>query len=117
MIETARIENFKLFEQVEISGLSRVNIVVGDNTSGKTSLLEASLLQPRARLMSLLDFGFGAASTPAAPPRKPFMMRSFSIYFTSSSAIALGVSRSKDQKKIRGRFVFSTTPASLFRSR
>jgi len=44
MIESLEIENFRPFKKAELSGLKRVNIVVGDNSSGKTAFLEAIFL-------------------------------------------------------------------------
>lgn len=41
MIESAEIHNFRSLRDVELSGLRRVNLVVGDNGAGKTALLEA----------------------------------------------------------------------------
>ncbi|MBN1286752.1 MAG: AAA family ATPase [Anaerolineae bacterium] len=44
MIEDLTIENYRLFRKFEIDGLARVNLIVGDNNSGKSSLLEAVYL-------------------------------------------------------------------------
>ncbi len=44
MITNFKIENFRLFDNVEIHKLKRVNLVVGKNSSGKSALLEAFLL-------------------------------------------------------------------------
>ncbi|HVS25784.1 MAG TPA: AAA family ATPase [Burkholderiales bacterium] len=41
MIESFEIENFRCFEKVSLSRLSRINIIVGNNASGKTALIEA----------------------------------------------------------------------------
>jgi hypothetical protein len=41
MIESLQIENFRCFKTLELSGLRRVNVVVGQNASGKTAFLEA----------------------------------------------------------------------------
>jgi len=44
MINELRIENFRGFTSLELKDLKRVNLVVGENNAGKTSLLEAILL-------------------------------------------------------------------------
>jgi predicted ATPase len=44
MIDELKIENFRSFTSLELKGLKRVNLVVGENNSGKTSLLEAFFL-------------------------------------------------------------------------
>jgi predicted ATPase len=41
MITELKIENFRGFETLELKGLQRVNLIVGENNAGKTSLLEA----------------------------------------------------------------------------
>jgi len=41
MIKSIDIENFRCFKQLSLKDLSTINIVVGDNASGKTALLEA----------------------------------------------------------------------------
>ncbi len=41
MLRSIIIERFRRFERLEMSGLSRVNLLVGLNNSGKTSVLEA----------------------------------------------------------------------------
>lgn len=41
MIESFDIENFRCFEQASLKDLRTINIIVGDNGSGKTALLEA----------------------------------------------------------------------------
>jgi AAA15 family ATPase/GTPase len=41
MIREIEIKHYRLFHEFEISALAKVNLIVGDNNSGKTSLLEA----------------------------------------------------------------------------
>jgi predicted ATPase len=44
MIESLEIKNFRCFHDLALSGLGRINVLVGRNASGKTSLLEAIFL-------------------------------------------------------------------------
>jgi hypothetical protein len=44
MISSIRIEGYRGLERFEMSGLGRVNLLVGTNNSGKTSVLEAIYL-------------------------------------------------------------------------
>src|ERR1700730_1539599 len=41
MINGIEIRNFKCFEHLKIDSCQRINVIVGDNGSGKTALLEA----------------------------------------------------------------------------
>ncbi|EAW37545.1 ATP/GTP-binding protein [Lyngbya sp. PCC 8106] len=41
MLKTLKIENFRGFQSFELQSLGRVNLLVGENNSGKTSILEA----------------------------------------------------------------------------
>lgn len=48
MIKNIKINNYKCFKNFEIKDFKRINILVGNNNSGKTSLLEAvALLDPK----------------------------------------------------------------------
>lgn len=42
-IKNITIENFKCFDYLSVEGFSKINIILGDNNVGKTSLLEALL--------------------------------------------------------------------------
>ena len=42
MLSFVEVENFRLFEHYRLAGLSRVNLLVGENNCGKSSLLEAA---------------------------------------------------------------------------
>jgi ABC-type dipeptide/oligopeptide/nickel transport system ATPase component len=44
MLKSLKIENFRGFESFELKQLGRINLLVGENNSGKTSVLEALLL-------------------------------------------------------------------------
>ncbi len=44
MIESLSAKNFRCYESLEIHGLKRINVIVGRNASGKTTLLESVFL-------------------------------------------------------------------------
>ncbi|MCX7366783.1 MAG: AAA family ATPase [Alphaproteobacteria bacterium] len=44
MITSVEVRNYRSFESTKIDGLQRINLIVGDNGSGKTALLEAIFL-------------------------------------------------------------------------
>ncbi|WP_346815184.1 AAA family ATPase [Aeromonas hydrophila] len=44
MLTEFRVQRFRLFDDIKINKLSRVNLIVGKNNSGKSALLEALLL-------------------------------------------------------------------------
>ncbi|MDA2933654.1 AAA family ATPase [Acidobacteria bacterium AH-259-D05] len=44
MFKWLKIQNFRCFEKVRVEGLNRINVIVGDNSSGKTAFLEALFL-------------------------------------------------------------------------
>ena len=59
MIPSFYIENFRLFERLEVNSLNRVNLFVGKNNSGKSAFLEAVYIynnsaSPRA-LLELIE--------------------------------------------------------------
>ncbi len=52
MIRDLSIKNYRCFEDFYVDGLAQVNLIVGDNNSGKTSFLEAIYLlvnQPKTK--------------------------------------------------------------------
>ncbi|MEH2012744.1 AAA family ATPase [Nostoc sp.] len=56
MLKTIKIENFRSFQSFELQQLGRVNLLVGKNNSGKTSILEAiQLLCSRTNLQPLAE--------------------------------------------------------------
>ena len=44
MLERLHIRNYRVFNDLKIDRLSRINLIAGKNNSGKTSLLEAIFL-------------------------------------------------------------------------
>ena len=50
MLTSLRIRNYRVFKDLKVDGLHRINLIAGKNNSGKTSFLEAILLLARGRL-------------------------------------------------------------------
>jgi AAA ATPase domain len=44
MVTSVEIRNFRGFEEIAVSDLASINIIVGDNASGKTAFLESIYL-------------------------------------------------------------------------
>lgn len=56
MLRSLKIENFRCFQNFELQQLGRINLLVGKNNSGKTSILEAiHLLTDKTNLESLTE--------------------------------------------------------------
>jgi AAA15 family ATPase/GTPase len=55
MLKSLKIENFRGFELLELNQLGRINLLVGENNSGKTSVLEA--VQFLASRINLVVYG------------------------------------------------------------
>ncbi|MDJ0797434.1 MAG: AAA family ATPase [Calothrix sp. MO_167.B12] len=56
MFKSIKIENFRCFQSFELQQLGRVNLLVGKNNSGKTSILEAiQILSSQNNLQPLAD--------------------------------------------------------------
>lgn len=60
MLNSLRIENFRCFQSFELQQLGQLNLLVGTNNSGKTSILEAiQLLTSQFNLASLAEVMIG----------------------------------------------------------
>ncbi|MGD1952606.1 MAG: ATP/GTP-binding protein [Leptolyngbyaceae cyanobacterium] len=56
MLKTVKIKNFRSFRQFELHDLGRINLLVGANNSGKTSVLEAiHLLRAQGNPRAFID--------------------------------------------------------------
>ena len=55
MLEKLRIRNYRIFKELKIEQLGRINLIAGSNNSGKTSLLEAVFLLAGGRAEMALN--------------------------------------------------------------
>lgn len=88
MIESLSIQGYRTFSKYELSGLGRVNLLVGVNNSGKTSVLEALHLltsrgDPTALWQVLWRCGERIPSEP--DPRRPEFEADITHLFTGHS--------------------------------
>ena len=59
MVNSFSIKNFRSFNEVKVEGCKRINLIVGDNGSGKTALLEALFLAAGVSPELLLRLVYG----------------------------------------------------------
>ena len=95
MLERLHIRNYRVFNELEIDRLSRINLIAGKNNSGKTSLLEAIFLLTGAgnphfmlniRGFRWTDSGTGTAQTELEAFWKPI----FSALDTNKTVEIIG---------------------------
>jgi hypothetical protein len=79
MIEKFHIENFRCFKSVDIKDLRRINIIVGNNASGKTALLEAIHLAAGATPQVMMTLN-QARGVPFVMPQNPSLEAFESIW-------------------------------------
>jgi len=44
MLESIEVKNYKVLDRIKVEGFSNINVFVGANNCGKTSLLESMIL-------------------------------------------------------------------------
>lgn len=66
MIDSFSITNFRCFDRLQLSGLKRINLIVGDNATGKTTLLEA-IRTARSGVPAVLPWLNSYRNLPYAP--------------------------------------------------
>src|SRR5258708_7328763 len=76
MIDRLIVENFRCFEHLELDHLAPINVVVGQNASGKTALLESLFFAGAATPESLIRFrifrGYSEGQLQLLPDRKGY---------------------------------------------
>ncbi len=71
LLKNIQIENFRSFEHYKVENLAQVNLFVGDNNSGKTSVLEAMhALIANGNIQCVCETLQFRETIKAAPPRK-----------------------------------------------
>ncbi len=86
-IQDITIRNFKCFEELKIEGCGQFNLILGDNNVGKTSVLEALLVDENPYRMldalhQLLDVR-GLADPPARKAKDDMIFRNLVEFFTN----------------------------------
>ncbi len=76
MYRQVKIHNFRQFKSIELKQLSRINLITGDNGTGKTSLLESLFLISGATNPSLILNLWGFRAEAVVSPRLDFPFRS-----------------------------------------
>lgn len=64
MIETLDITNFRCFDRISLRGLTRVNVITGQNSSGKSALLEAMYIAGNGTAVSIQNIAANRGQVP-----------------------------------------------------
>ncbi len=106
MLDSFWVQNFRLFQELKIPRLARLNLLVGNNNSGKSSLLEALFLfHCQAHPASLFRLLAGRESLPMEvgeeidPETNP-LLSYFPAHNATAQSIQLG-SLTEEQNRIR----------------
>lgn len=97
MIESLRIEGYRGFEQFEMSGLGRINLLVGRNNAGKTSVLEAIRLLATA---SSAESEFAAVAWAMARRRDEVVAHHARLRFMFWQGSSVGVARAGGESDV-----------------
>lgn len=95
MLSTIELEGYRGFKRYRLKGLSRVNLLVGKNNCGKTSILEAvHLLASGADPAVLASTAWQRGEVMVVPERRGTDSRRSPSLPTSSTVTSLGPMRS-----------------------
>ena len=95
LLTQLQIKNFRNLENAKITPVSGVNLIVGDNASGKTSLLEAIYYLSHIRSFRTQYV------TDLILRERPYLQLVASIETTEQQSIPLGIRRSRNKSEIR----------------
>jgi AAA domain, putative AbiEii toxin, Type IV TA system/AAA ATPase domain len=109
MIDSLDIRNFRALEKVSLKGLSRINVVVGPNASGKTALLEAITLGCRASPQEALRMWLARTQTQVVPSGDAGFRAIWSGFFPGLDlARALSIQYTDSENNHRGLRIMRT---------
>ncbi len=90
-----QIKNFRNLEDTHLSPVSGVNLILGDNASGKTSLLEAIYYLSHVRSFRTQSV------TDLILRQKPYLQLVANIETAEKQLIPFGIRRSRNKSEIR----------------
>ena len=90
-----QIKNFRNLEEIKLAPVQGVNLIIGDNASGKTSLLEAIYYLSHIRSFRTQYV------TDLIQRENPYLQLVANIETTEHESIPLGIRRSRNKSVIR----------------
>lgn len=100
MINEIAINNFRCFQQITLSDLKRVNVIVGPNGSGKTALMEAIFLatgaSPELALRIKAFRGLGTVAITTSRPGYEALWRDLFYRFDQDKQVSISLRGSEN---------------------
>ena len=116
MINSLHIENFRCFQKLDLSDLGRFNIIVGNNSAGKTALLE-SIFLPSGRhdLVFRLRGHRGLMQAPLMPVKPVYeaLWRDLFFRFSQTGIIMISLQGTPENSRTLRIFYNAKTEAPL----
>ncbi len=116
MIESLHIENFRCFQKLDLANLGRFNVIVGNNSAGKTALLESVFLPTgRHDLVFRLRDHRGLMQAPLIPVKPVYeaLWRDLFFRFSQNCTITIALKGTPENSRTLRIFYNSQTEAPL----
>jgi AAA15 family ATPase/GTPase len=114
MISSLHVENFRCFQTLDLKEFGKYNIIVGDNGSGKTALLEALFLPGNGlQITTVLRHFRGMVSPPFSPEKQLYESLFGDLFFGFSADSQIKININGSSENSRSSKLYYTPPSEI----